>query len=202
MNIVRSVDRLQAQGCRESTRRRRWIPCAAALLAFLCGALPLTPIVAAPVPEAQRIPVDLRRTTLVVRDIDRSLPLYRDALGLTVIYDQVIGGTTRLVLLRANDDFVGVLGLMQRLNLAEAVPPPEFRKAQPGDPILVFNLQDLETRFERISAAPDVRVYEAPRRIEYPGPGGSVIPVLFSAVWDADGNFIELNRILGAPAGR
>jgi hypothetical protein len=67
---------------------------------------------------------------------------------------------------------------------------------------LVFNLQDLETRFERISATPDVRVAEAPRRIEYPGPGGSVIPVLFSAVWDADGNFIELNRILGAPAGR
>jgi hypothetical protein len=66
----------------------------------------------------------------------------------------------------------------------------------------VFNLQDLEMRFERISAAPDVRVYEAPRRIEYPGPGGSVIPVLVSAVWDADGNFIEINRILGAPAGR
>jgi len=115
---------LQARSRRESTRRRRWIPFTAALLAFLCGALPLTPIVAAPVPEAQRIPVDLRRTTLVVRDIDRSLPLYRDALGLTVIYDQVIGGTTRLVLLRANDDFVGVLGLMQRLNLAEAVPAP------------------------------------------------------------------------------
>ena len=146
--------------------------------------------------------MDLRRTTLVVRDIDRSLPLYRDALGLKVIYDQVIGGTTRLVLLRANDDFVGVLGLMQRLNLTEPVPAPEFRKAQPGDPILVFNLQDLETRFERISATPDVRVSEAPRRIDYPGPGGSVIPVLFSAVWDADGNFIEINRILGVPAGR
>ena len=178
------------------------MPCAASLLAFLCGALTLSPVIAAPVPETERIPVDLRRTTLVVRDIDRSLPLYRDALGLTVIYDQVIGGTTRLVLLRANDDFVGVLGLMQRLNLAEAVPPPEFRKAQPGDPILVFNLQDLETRFERISATPDVRVADAPRRIEYPGPGGSVIPVLFSAVWDADGNFIELNRLLGTPAGR
>jgi catechol 2,3-dioxygenase-like lactoylglutathione lyase family enzyme len=165
-------------------------------LAFFCGATALSPAVAAPVPEAERIPVDLRRTTLVVRDIDRSLPLYRDALGLKVIYDQVIGGTTRLVLLRANDDFVGVLGLMQRLNLTDPVPAPEFRKAQ------VFNLQDLETRFERISAAPDVRVAEAPRRIEYPGPGGSVIPVLFSAVWDADGNFIELNRILGTPAGR
>jgi catechol 2,3-dioxygenase-like lactoylglutathione lyase family enzyme len=127
------------------------MPCAASLLAFLCGALTLSPVIAAPVPETERIPVDLRRTTLVVRDIDRSLPLYRDALGLKVIYDQVIGGTTRLVLLRANDDFVGVLGLMQRLNLTEPVPAPEFRKAQPGDPILVFNLQDLETRFERIS---------------------------------------------------
>lgn len=88
--------------------------------------------IAAPIPESERLPVDLRRTTLVVRDIDRSLPLYRDALGLKVIYDQVIGGTTRLVLLRANDDFIGVLGLMQRLNLTEPPPPPVFRKAQPG----------------------------------------------------------------------
>jgi hypothetical protein len=84
----------------------------------LLGLLCLSPrALAAPVPEGERIPVDLRRTTLVVRDIDRSLPLYRDALGLKVIYDQIISGTTRLVLLRANDDFIGVLGLMQRLNL-------------------------------------------------------------------------------------
>ena len=167
---------------------------------------------AAPLPPAERIPVDLRRTTLVVRDIDRSLPLYRDALGMTVIYDQLIGGTdangkptaptVRLVLLRANDDFIGVLGLMQRLNPAEAPPPPVFRKAQAGGLILVFNVQDLESRFARISSAPNVTVSEAPMRIEYPAPGGGVIPVLFSAVWDADGNFIELNRILGTPAGQ
>ncbi|MBU6212653.1 MAG: VOC family protein [Gammaproteobacteria bacterium] len=156
---------------------------------------------AAPVSEGERIPVDLRRTTLVVRDIDRSLPLYRDALGLKVIYDQIIGGTTRLVLLRANDDFIGVLGLMQRLNLTEPTPEPVFRKAQPGGLILVFNLQDLETRFERIRATAQVTVAEAPKRIDYPGAGGSTIPVLFSAVWDADGNFIELNKILGKPAG-
>lgn len=168
---------------------------------------------AAPVPDAERIPVDLRRTTLVVRDIDKSLPLYRDALGLKVIYDQFIGGgpqpdgstkppTVRLVLLRANDDFVGVLGLMQRLNLEQTPPPPEFRRAGPGGLILVFNLQDLEQRFARIQAAPHVTVAEQPRRIDYPAAGGGSIPVLFSAVWDADGNFIELNRLLGTPAGR
>ena len=168
--------------------------------------------VAAPLPPAEQIPVDLRRTTLVVRDIDRSLPLYRDALGMKVIYDQLIGGTdadgkptaptVRLVLLRANDDFIGVLGLMQRLNPTENPPPPVFRKAQPGGLILVFNVRDLETRFAQISTAPNVRVSEAPMRIEYPAAGGGVIPVLFSAVWDADGNFIELNRILGTPAGQ
>lgn len=168
---------------------------------------------AAPVPEAERIPVDLRRTTLVVRDIERSLPLYRDGLGLKVIYDQLIGGgpqpdgrtlppTVRLVLLRANDDFIGVLGLMQRLNLEQAPPPPEFRRAGPGGLILVFNIQDLEQRFERIEATPYVTVAEKPRRIDYPAAGGGSIPVLFSAVWDADGNFIELNRLLGTPAGR
>ena len=93
-----------------------------------------SPVRAAPVPEAERIPVDLRRTTLVVRDIDKSLPLYRDALGLKLIYDEKIGPgpdeqgrprppSVRLVLLRANDDFVGVLGLMQRLQ-GEPAPAP------------------------------------------------------------------------------
>lgn len=158
-------------------------------------------VVAAPVPESERIPVDLRRTTLVVRDMDKSLPLYRDALGLKVIYDQVIGGTTRLVLLRANDDFIGVLGLMQRLNLTDPVPDPVFRKAQPGEHILVFNLKDLEDRYERIRTTPHIKISEPPRRIDYPGAGGTTIPVMFSALWDADGNFIELNRIMGVPAG-
>ncbi len=173
---------------------------ASLILAGLLCAHPLSPAVSAPVPESERIPVDLRRTTLVVRDIEKSLPLYRDALGLKVIYDQVIGGTTRLVLLRANDDFIGVLGLMQRLDATEA-PPPVFRKAQAGEPILVFNLQDLEARFERIRSTAHVVIAEPPRRIDYPGARGSTIPVMFSAVWDADGNFIELNRIMGTPAG-
>ena len=50
----------------------------AALLAFLALA---GAAAAAPVPEAQRAPLDLRRTTLVVKDLDASLRFYRDALG-------------------------------------------------------------------------------------------------------------------------
>lgn len=165
---------------------------------------------ASPVPDEDRVPVDLRRTTLVVRDIDRSLPLYRDALGLRVIYDELIGGgagvdgkrtppTVRLVLLRANDTFVGVLGLMQRLD----VEPPQraaLGRVQAGGAILVFNAPDLETRFAKIRATAGVTIDTAPQRVEYPRPGGGSIHVLFSSIYDPDGFFIEINKLLDAPA--
>ena len=88
------------------------------------------------------------------------------------------------------------------LNSTGMLPPPEFRRAGPGGMILVFNLKDLEQRYARIEATPHVTIAERPHRIDYPAAGGGRIPVLFSAVWDADGNFIELNHLLGTPAGR
>lgn len=164
-------------------------------------ALPALALRAEPVPAHERIPVDIRRTTFVVRDIDKSLPLYRDALGLKVIYDQKIGQNIRLVLMRANDTFIGALGLMQRLNSTAPVPEVKFEKAGPGQMIMVINVADLEQRWARIEATPHIKVETRPTRVEYPNPAGGVIPVLFSAVWDADGNYIELNKLLGAPAG-
>ncbi len=168
---------------------------------------------AEPLPPAKRGPVDVRRVTLVVRDIDRSLPLYRDALGLTVVYDQKIGAgkaadgtptppTIRLVLLRANDDFVGLIGLMQRLNETPPPPPDPPAKARAGQSIVVINVKDLETRFPSIEKVPGVKISSAPTPIEYPGPNGGTIPVLFSAIWDPDGFFVELNQLRGTAAGK
>ncbi len=179
---------------------------------LLCGATLASPARAEPVPESERIPVDVRRTTLLVRDIDKSLPLYRDALGLTVVYDERLGGgkqedgsekppTTRLVLMRANDTFIGALGLMQRLDDPNP-PSPENKRPMAGDSIVVINAKDLDERWAKVAAVPGVTVHTEPKRIEYPGPGGKgVIPVMFSAIYDPDGFFIEINQILGAPAG-
>jgi catechol 2,3-dioxygenase-like lactoylglutathione lyase family enzyme len=169
-------------------------------------------VFAEPVPENERVPIDVRRTTLVVRDIDKSLPLYRDALGLKVVYDQKIGGsvekdgtvkppTVRLVLLRANDTFIGVLGLMQRLNVTTPIAAAENKKPQAGQMIMVINAKDLEERFPKIAKVPGVTVATAPERIDYPAAGGGVIPVLFSAVYDPDGFFIEINKLMGTAAG-
>ncbi len=67
--------------------------------------------------------------------------------------------------------------------------------------IMVINVADLDTRWPRIEATPHIKVETKPVRVEYPNPAGGVIPVMFSAVWDPDGNYIELNKLLGAPAG-
>ncbi len=181
------------------------------VLALSIGVMSIANAWAEPVPENERLPIDVRRTTLLVRDIDKSLPLYRDALGLKVVYDQKIGGSTdkdgkvtpptvRLVLLRANDTFIGVLGLMQRLN--DPNPKPvENKRPMAGDVIVVINSKDLEERFPKIKALPGVTVHTAPERVEYPKAGGGVIPVLFSAIYDPDGFFIEINKLLGEAAG-
>jgi hypothetical protein len=71
--------------------------------------------------QLMAVPVDEdKRTTLIVNDADKSLALYKDALGLNVIYDQMINSPMedgkikkrRLVLLQANDDYIGVLGIL------------------------------------------------------------------------------------------
>ena len=171
-------------------------------------------VAAAPVPESERGAVDVRRTTLVVRDVDRSLAFYRDALGLKVVYDQVITRPPRegdapeaerrmrLALLRANDDFVGVIGLLEYTSPRLPEPPTEAERPGIGDVILVINAADLDERFARVRATPGVRIATEPYLTSYPAPDGKgSIAVRFSAVWDPDGYFVELNQLLGAAAG-
>ena len=74
-----------------------------------------------PLAAAAEFPLLLRRTTLIVRDIEASLKLYRDGLGMEVIYDQEINRPhstedreqrLRLIFLKASHDYVGVIGCL------------------------------------------------------------------------------------------
>ena len=167
---------------------------------------------AAPVADDERVPIDLRRTTLIVRDIDRSLPFYRDALGMEVIYDNYIRTprdaasneeaerASRLVFLRANDDFVGIIGLLQYL---KPVRPAHSQGDEPfstGSIVLLFNSTDLDAAFAAAREVNGVRVLAEPRRVEYPSYDGTgVIPVMVSVLIDPDGFVIELNQLLTDP---
>lgn len=162
----------------------------------------------APVKEEKRIPVDIRRTTLIVNDADKSLALYRDALGLNVIYDQMINspmedGNTRkrrLVLMQANDDFIGVLGLLQYIYPVKPQRQESFDEPVPGDPIMVINAADLDKRWEKVASSPGVNVIDAPELVHYPRANGGKIAVMVSMVRDPDGYWIEINQLLDAPA--
>lgn len=159
-------------------------------------------------------PLDLRRTTLVVRDMTAALALYRDALGMTVEYDQELTSPrlgragsdgknrSRLVLLKANDDFIGMLGLWQFLDPTEFDrKPADVADFTPGDIVLLFNSTDLATTFARAAAAPGVRVVSPPAERRYPSPSGEIV-VMVSMLVDSEGHTIELNQILSDPRRR
>ena len=166
--------------------------------------------IGAPVPADQAIGLDLRRTTLVVRDMDASLRFYRDGLGMSVAYDRMIRTprearddasaekSLRLVLLRANDDYIGMLGLMQYI---KPVHPPRNARSDemlnPGDIVLVFNTKQLQAKFEKIKANSNAKVGEAPHPTSYPSyDGKGVINVMFSSFYDPDGHYVEVNEVL------
>ncbi|MEM9301078.1 MAG: VOC family protein [Pseudomonadota bacterium] len=176
------------------------------LLALLV--LPLTSP-AAPVPEEDRIDIDFRRTTLVVRDIDASLAFYRDALGMTVIYDNLIrtpreaandeeaDRSLRLVFLRANDDFVGVLGLLEYRKPRKPPANQGLEPFTPGSSVLLFNTGDLDSRFAKARMTKGVKVLSEPSKTSYPNYDGSgTIDVMVSVLVDPDGFVVELNQLL------
>ena len=162
---------------------------------------------ALPVPEADRVGINFRRTTLVVRNIESSLKLYRDVLGMKVIYDQMIRTPAgkpdaetdrirRLVFLRANDTYVGVLGLLEYQKPKKEQPPSRLA-FEPGTSVQLFATTDLEQKFEAAQAVPGVEAIMPPRIIEYPSYDGTgTIPVRVSIISDPDGFVLEVNEPL------
>ncbi|MEO1038479.1 MAG: VOC family protein [Pseudomonadota bacterium] len=152
---------------------------------------------------AERLPIDLRRTTLLVRDIETSLALYRDALGMEVSYDQMItsrdgSSQSRLVLLKANDSMIGMLGLWELSDASEAPAPSWGERLAPGEIVLLFNTSDLDTVFLAAAGTEGVTVLSEPTYREYPG-DGVTYEVMVSMLRDPDGHIVELNNRLSPP---
>ncbi len=165
--------------------------------------------------QAGEEPLTLRRQTLIVRDIDASLALYRDAIGMEVIYDNTWSGTnaesgeewtTRLVFLKASDPFIGVLGLLDdeagNPDHPSKLAPVRKEGFIPGKTVTLFNTTELEQRWPAIVATPGVEIIRGPTIREYPGYGGGTITVLVSIFYDPDGFIIEFNQPVSAAPAR
>lgn len=157
----------------------------------------------------ERVPTDVRRTTIIVRDMEKSLALYRDVIGMKVNYDTVVetsgvalpagtpGAKARLVLLNANDPWVGWIGLMQWTTPPLADPGPYPRRMGPGGIVIVMNTDDVDGRCARAFKLPGVTKTADARLQVYPGRnGGPEIRVRGCNFFDPDGVLIEMNQIL------
>ena len=162
----------------------------------------------APDAKTQAFATDLRRTTLIVSDIEKSLELYRDILGFKVNYDSEVtmsgvalpagepGAKARLVLISSNDSWVGWIGLLEWLDPIIEAPEPRTRLGI-GDAVLVFNTELVDEHCAAAAKLPDINMTAPVSETTYPArAGGEPIVVRTCYLFDRDGYFMELNKIL------
>ena len=108
----------------------------------------------------------LARATIFVRDIEESLKLYRDILGLTPMFDNLWKGSginaimgtkgreLRATVLMAGSSVQGNLGIYQLYNATESVTEPrQSPDTRIGDFAIVFPTNDIWRLTDEISAA-------------------------------------------------
>lgn len=197
---------------RHSPRAAPW---AAWLCASLAGALgPFSgPVLAAglsdpPGPDGPTATLDprtlVRRTTLIVRDIDASIRFYRDVLGFELWLENrgkvsagslpsaaPVGAPSRFAIMKGRHPWVGMVGLLQ---YGAAQPPPDLpRRLAPGDTVLMLETEDLAAIWARMQRAGTV-IHKPPVTSEVEGAGGARWRATFLFAFDPDGHMLEINQ--------
>jgi catechol 2,3-dioxygenase-like lactoylglutathione lyase family enzyme len=146
----------------------------------------------------------VKRTTLIVRDAERSLRFYRDVLGLAVWYDDQIelsgvglaagkrGDRTRLVILKALDPVVGMIGLLEFTEPRLPAPAPR-RRLGIGDIVFVMQGKDVAAVRDR-AVAFGATIHAEPHGFQVRGADGRMLSMTSLSLWDPDDYFIEYNE--------
>ncbi len=156
--------------------------------------------------DPPRIRSIVKRTTLIVRDMAVSRRWYEHVLGMTVWLDTEYvlsaegiaagsaGDRTHLVIMRAEDKKIGMIGLLQWID--PLWPAPEAPTAvQYGAPVFVVETDDA-VELARRAAELGSRVHTRQRRFTVTGADGAIRHLLGTALFDPDGHFFECNQVL------
>lgn len=147
----------------------------------------------------------IKRTTVVVRDIDASRAFYRDVLGFKIWFDRDFefsgtgfpgtrkGDRSRLVIAEARDPLIGKIGLLQYLDPPVKVASPDLSFLAPGRIVFVGEVDDIAALHARLQAAGAV-INAAPHRFEVVGADGRLKVMTQICFFDPDGNFFELSE--------
>jgi predicted enzyme related to lactoylglutathione lyase len=146
----------------------------------------------------------LRRTTIIVRDADAAARFYEQVFGWTRWMDTPFtlsgrqlaagkaGDQTRLILMKAEHDFIGMLGLLQWVDPPIDAPPPGDRIAF-GAPIFVVNAADCAATIARARAA-GARIHAEPEAWSTTGADGATLTMVGASLFDPQGYFFEVNE--------
>jgi catechol 2,3-dioxygenase-like lactoylglutathione lyase family enzyme len=123
----------------------------------------------------------VRRTTVVVSNMERSLAFYRDLLGMDVYYQGEIGNpgasavtavdceSIRMVVLNVGGAELGMVGLMEIRGARPALAATQWdTRLKTGEAILVIPTENMKLLHQRLLEA-GACVVAPPVRIEVPG---------------------------------
>jgi catechol 2,3-dioxygenase-like lactoylglutathione lyase family enzyme len=149
----------------------------------------------------------IKRTTLMVRDADVASHWYETVFGMTRWMDTpfTLSGTqlaagqkgdrTRLVILKCEDDLVGMIGLLEWLEPKQDAPAELPVRIAFGAPIFVVASADVRGAVMRARELGS-RIHCEPREWTVTGADGRTKDMIGASFWDLDGYFYEVNEVV------
>jgi len=149
----------------------------------------------------------IKRTTMMVRDGDRAKNWYEQVFGMSAWMDTPFtlsgnqlaagkkGDQTRLIILKCEDDTIGMIGLLEWLDPKQDAPEELPKKIEFGAPIFVVASQDAKGTVERARALGS-HIHCEPHEWTVTGADGKQKDMIGCSFWDLDGYFYEVNQVV------
>jgi len=156
--------------------------------------------------EFERARNIIKRTTLIVRDIQESKHWYEYVLGMTTYYDKefILSGTglaagnagdkTHLMILKCDDPEIGMIGLLQWLDPIMPAPPIEYKVGY-GSPTFVVASDDARKTHARAIELGTV-IHSEPHDWSTMGANDKMKNFVGLSLFDPDGYFFECNQLV------
>jgi len=149
----------------------------------------------------------VKRTTLIVRDIEVSSKWYEEVLDMSLYYDDTItlggkgmaagkkGDVTHLKIYKCSDPVIGMIGLLQWIDPELPAPEEIPTKVDYGNPTFVVDTDNVDEVYKKALTL-GTHIHSEPHEWSVRGADGNMINFITMSVFDPDGYFYEINQRL------
>ena len=149
----------------------------------------------------------VKRTTLIVRDIEVSSNWYEEVLDMSLYYDDTItlggkgmaagkkGDVTHLKIYKCSDPVIGMIGLLQWIDPELPAPEEIPTKVDYGNPTFVVDTDNVDEVYKKALTL-GTHIHSEPHEWSVRGADGNMINFITMSVFDPDGYFYEINQRL------